>query len=415
MPVRRIALLAYHASPVLEPGVGDAGGMTVYIRELAGQLALRGVRTDVFTRASGATAPVVEIQHGVRVFTIDAGPNDGLRKDGLTDYVADFVAGVRSFALSQRISYDLVHSHYWQSGLAGLRLKHAWGVPLVHSHHTLGLVKNGALARGDRPETTSRLLGERQVNAAADAVVTSTPQERDLLTRLYGARPDRLKTIQPGVDHALFDPGDRAAARRTLGVEGRAVLLYAARIQPLKGLELAVRVAEQLVHALDRELVLVVVGGASGSLGDAELARVRGLVRDLGIERYVRFEGPQPHARLPLYYRAADALVVCSHSESFGLAALEAQACGTPVVATAVGGVAHVIRDGRSGFVLEGRDAAEFATRLKLLFSDRDLHARFSRAAVAAASRFSWSSTAASFHELYDCLVEQELPEACIC
>ncbi|HEX2296597.1 MAG TPA: glycosyltransferase [Actinomycetota bacterium] len=413
--VRRLAVLAYHSSPLGPPGEGDSGGMTVYVRDLAAAFARRGVHTDVYTRAGSPGRAVTSLGPGVRVISITAGPRERLPKEALTEHLGEFVEGVRAFALAQRVRYDVVHSHYWQSGLAAIPLAAAWDVPLVHSHHTLGKVKNRFLAPGDRPEPDSRLAGEARVIDAADVLVASTDDEWKQLACLYGAEHDKLKTLHPGVDHSVFSPGDRGAARAALGLGDDAVMLYVGRIQPLKGIELAVRAAEQLVPALDRPLRFLVAGGASGPAGDLEVARLRALVTELALEDVVRFVGPVPHAELPVYYRAADALVVCSHSESFGLTALEAHSCGTPVVGTPVGGLSHVVADERSGFLVDTRDPSVFAARLKTLLADDALRARFGAAAVTEASAFSWERTAASLQELYECLMREQSPEACTC
>ena len=413
--VRTLAVVAYHSSPLGPPGEGDSGGMTVYVRELAVALARRGVRTDIFTRADAQGPAVTSLGEDVRVIAVEAGPLERLPKVALTAHLSEFVAGTRAFSLAQRRTYDAVHSHYWQSGLAGIALAEGWGVPLVHSHHTLGKVKNTYLAPGDRPEPAVRLEGETRVIEAAGVLVASTDEEWRQLACLYGASHDRLKTLHPGVDHSLFTPGSMRAARDSLGLGDEAVMLYAGRIQRLKGVDLAIRSAAELVHALDRPLVFLVAGGASGVDGGAELERLKDLAAALGLRDVVRFVGAVPHADLPVYYRAADVLVVCSHSESFGLAALEAHSCGTPVVATAVGGLEHIVDDGRSGFLVDTRDPAVFSARLKRLLSDADLRAGFSAAASIASSSFSWDRTAGSLQELYECLVREQSPEACTC
>jgi D-inositol-3-phosphate glycosyltransferase len=415
MTVSRIAVLAYHSSPLLQPGAGDAGGMTVYVRSVAEAMAATGVRTDIFTRATGRERAVTELAPGVRVVAISAGPPAVLAKEELGAHIDEFVQGVRAFATAQRVRYEVVHSHYWQSGLAARELARAWDVPMVHSNHTLGKVKNRWLAPGDVPEPLSRLQGEGEVIAAADALIASTDEEWQQLACLYGAHHDRLKTVYPGVDHALFAPGDRAGARAALDVADEAVVLYVGRIQPLKGIDLAIRAAEQLVPALDRPLAFLVVGGASGARGEAELERLHELTRDLGISDAVRFVGARPHTDLPVFYRAADVVVVCSHNESFGLAALEAHACGTPVVATAVGGLSHIVRDGETGHLVDSRDPAIFAARLKTILSDQDLQQSFGRAAARSAASFSWITTAALFVDLYDCLLTEQYPEVCTC
>lgn len=413
--MKRLAVLAYHSSPLGPPGEGDSGGMTVYVRDLAAAFARRGVHTDVYTRADAPGPVVTKLGDGVRVVAVTAGPRERLAKERLTQHLPEFVDSVRAFALAQRLRYDAVHSHYWQSGLAGIPLARGWDAPLVHSHHTLAKVKNRHLAPGDEPEPPARIAGEERVIEAADVLVASTDDEWKQLACLYGAEHDKLKTLHPGVDHSVFTPGNRAGARAALGLTDAAVMLYVGRIQRLKGIELAIRAAEQLVPALDQRLRFLVAGGASGPAGHIEVERLRALVAELGLGDVVRFVGAIPHADLPVYYRAADALVVCSHSESFGLTALEAHSCGTPVVGTPVGGLSHVVADERSGFLVETRDPAVFAARLKTLLADPSLRAQFGAAAVDAAASFSWDRTAASLQELYECLVREQSPEACTC
>jgi D-inositol-3-phosphate glycosyltransferase len=390
--------------------------MTVYVRQLAEALERRGVHTDIFTRAASLTPRVLPISPRVRVVSIDAGPRQPVHKETLTRYVDEFAAGVRAFATMERTGYDVVHSHYWQSGLAGMSVARRWGVPLVHSQHTLAQVKNAYLAPGDSPEPASRLEGEATVIQGADVLIASTDDEWRQLSCLYDASHDRLKTVHPGVDHRIFRPADRSGARSELGLDDDdAVMLYVGRIQPLKGLELAIQAAEQLVPALDRRVVFLVVGGASGPSGERELGRIRDLVDFRGLGDNVRFVGAQPHRALPTFYNAADVLVVCSHSESFGLAALEAHACSIPVVGTPVGGLSYVVRDGTSGWLVRDRDPAALAQRLKTILSDRHLRESFSAAAVRSARQFSWDRTAAIFQELYDCLVREPSPHACTC
>jgi D-inositol-3-phosphate glycosyltransferase len=413
--MRRIAVISYHSSPLLEPGAGDAGGMTVYVREVARSMAKLGIRTDIFTRSTTSRVEVTDIYPGVRVVTIPAGPPGEIDKAGLASHIGQFVDGIRSFAVQTRAGYELVHSHYWQSGIAGAELAAAWNAPLVHSNHTLAKVKNRFLPPGDQPEPASRLEGEARVISSAEILVTSTDDELEHLACLYGASHDRLKTIHPGVDHAMFSPGDKGAARAELGLGDEVVLAFVGRIQPLKGLDLAFRAVAQLLPALDRELKLFVVGGVSGPSGNRELAKLLELADELGISGSIVLSGPQPHQSTPLFYRAADAVVVCSYSESFGLTALEAQACGTPVVATDVGGLRHIVTDASSGYLVDTRDPADFAARLKTLLSDRDLQAAFSKHARESSARFDWERTSRELAELYECLITERLPEACTC
>ncbi|MDQ4143586.1 MAG: glycosyltransferase, partial [Actinomycetota bacterium] len=353
------------------------------------------------------------ISPGVRAVGIEAGPRRAVEKERLPLYVEHFVRGIRAFSATRRSRYDLVHSHYWQSGLVAKELVSGWGVPMVHSHHTLGRVKNSFLAPGDYPEPPSRLQGEAEVIRAADVLIASTDDDWQQLACMYDAPQEAIKTIHPGVDHGLFHPGDRAQARRRLGLGAERMLLAVGRIQPLKGLDLAIRALDELVRAVDRPLVLTLVGGASGRSGEDELRRLRRLVDSLGLRDRVRFAGPQPHSSLPLFYRAADALVVCSYSESFGLAALEAHACGTPVVATPVGGLSFIVRDGESGWLVDTRDAGTFSPKLRILLEDDDLRAAFAECAARSARRFSWDRTAAALLDLYECLTTGDLPEVC--
>lgn len=413
--VERVAVVVYHSSPLQEPGSGDAGGMTVYVRAVAVALANLGVRTDIFTRATSEIPRIVEFHPGVRVVPIDAGPLAPIPKEEQRRHIPEFVAGVRAFAMSEHHAYDVVHSHYWQSGIAAMELARSWDVSHVHSHHTLGKVKNSNLAEGDLPEPQSRLDGEDDVIRAADVLVASTDDEWRQLACLYRADHDKLKTIHPGVDRGMFHPGDRDVARAALGLGDEAVLLYVGRIQRLKGLDLALRAFSELGSALDRDVRLVIVGGASGAGGEAELDRLHALANDLGIASRVRFEGPQHHEKLPTYYQAADAVLVCSHSESFGLAALEAHASGIPVMGTPVGGLSYIVADGESGFLSESRDPTEFAGRLKTLLSDHNMRESFGARAVERAARFSWETTAIEFLSLYDCLIREGLPQPCTC
>jgi D-inositol-3-phosphate glycosyltransferase len=254
------------------------------------------------------------------------------------------------------------------------------------------------------------------VTRAADVLVASTEQEAEQLALLYGAPLDRIKRVNPGVDHSTFSPGDRGRARAELGLPAdHAVLLFVGRIQRLKGIDLAIQAVDQLVPVLDRPIDLLIVGGASGPGGDAEIGRLQRLADVLEVSDSLRFTGPQPHSRLVDYYRAADALLVCSYSESFGLTALEAHASGTPVVGTAVGGLSHIVAEGASGFLVGSRDPAEFAARLKTLLFDRDLQNDFSERAYKRSLLYSWDSTADAFVELYECLLREAFPEVCTC
>lgn len=395
---RRIATISVHTSPLDQPGTGDAGGLNVYVVEVAKRLAARGVEVEIFTRAvSRHTPPVTEIVPGVLVRHVTAGPFEELDKADLPAQICHFVFEVlRIEAAYAPGRYDLVHAHYWLSGQVGAVAKERWGVPLIQSMHTLGKVKNATLAAGDAPEPAGRIRGEGEVVAAADRLVANTAEEARDLTRMYGADTERVEVVNPGVDLSVFRPGDTASARAALGLPADAVVLvFAGRLQPLKGPDIVLRAAAQMVReepALARRLAVVFVGGPSGaSRSDPDrLAQLAGL---LGIGHVVRQEPPCPQPDLAAWYRAATLVVVPSYSESFGLVALEAQACGTPVVAASVGGLRTAVADGVSGVLVDGHDPAAYARVLRELAASPRVRDRLSRGAVRHALRFGWSAT----------------------
>ncbi len=403
---RRIATISLHTSPLDQPGTGDAGGLNVYVVEVARQLASRGVEVEIFTRAvCPDTPPAVELGPGVLVRNVVAGPFEELDKNSLPGQICPFTFGVlRTEAEFTPGRYDLVHAHYWLSGQVGAVAAERWGVPLVQSMHTLGKVKNLALASGDCAEPVVRIRGEGEVVAAADRLVANTGEEARQLIELYGASPWRVKTVSPGVDLSLFRPGPAAAARRRLGLPADAtVLVFAGRIQPLKGPDVVLRAAASLLRSspwLADKLVVVFVGGPSGSEVGAP-GRLDGLAGSLGISGSVRFEPPCPQHELADWYRAATLVLVPSHSESFGLVALEAQACGTPVVAAAVGGLRTAVRDGFSGVLVDGHDPLVWAQVLSGLVASPGRLAELSRGALAHASAFGWPATADRLIDVY--------------
>ena len=404
---RRIATISVHTSPLDQPGTGDAGGLNVYMVEVARQLAARGVEVEIFTRAvCRDTPPTVELVPGVLVRNMVAGPFEELDKNALPSQICPFTFGVlRTEAAHPPGRYDLVHGHYWLSGQVGAVAAERWGVPLVQSMHTLGRVKNLALASGDCAEPAVRIRGEDEVVAAADRLVANTADEARQLTELYGASPRQVETVSPGADLSLFRPvPDTAAVRRRLGLPPDAVVLvFAGRIQPLKGPDVALRAAAALLRlspALAERLVVVFVGGPSGSEVGAP-GRLGALAASLGIAGHVRFEPPCAQRELADWYRAATMVLVPSHSESFGLVALEAQACGTPVVAAAVGGLRTAVRDGFSGVLVDGHDPEAWARVLAGLAASPLRLAELSRGAVAHASGFGWPATADRLVEVY--------------
>ena len=402
---RRVAMLSVHTSPLDAPGGGDAGGMNVYIVETAKRLAARGVEVEIFTRATASDQPpTVELVPGVRVRHVTAGPFEGLAKDELPAQLCAFTAGVmRAEVRHDPGWYDVIHSHYWLSGQVGWLARERWGVPLVHSAHTLAKVKNALLADGDAPEPAQRVIGEEQVVAEADRLIASTADEADHLIRLYEADPARVRTVAPGVDLGVFTPGDRAAARRRLGLRPDArVLLFVGRIQALKAPDVLVRAAALLEAdpALAGQLEIVVLGAPSGS-GLAHPRLLDTLCDELGIRDAVRFRPPAVREVVADYYRAADLTVVPSHNESFGLVALESQACGVPVVAAAVGGLPTAVAGDVSGVLVDGHDPQQWAKVLTDVLRTPGVLARLAAGARPHAERFSWDRTADGLIDAY--------------
>jgi D-inositol-3-phosphate glycosyltransferase len=403
---RRVATISLHTSPLDQPGTGDAGGLNVYVVEASRRLAERGVEVEIFTRAvCRDTPPVVELAPGVLVRNVVAGPFEELDKNVLPAQICQFTFGVlRTEAAYAPGRYDLVHAHYWLSGQVAAVAAERWGVPLVQSMHTLGKVKNLALAAGDCAEPEARIRGEAEVVMAADRLVANTAEEARQLVELYGADPGRVETVNPGVDLSVFRPGPMADARRRLGLPADAVVLvFAGRIQPLKGPDVVLRAAAELLRSspsLAGRLTVVFVGGPSGSEVGAP-GRLEYLAGRLGISECVRLEPPCPQPELADWYRAATAVLVPSHSESFGLVALEAQACGTPVIAAAVGGLRTAVRDGFSGILVDGHDPVRWARVVGDLIASPGRLARLSRGALRHASAFGWPATADRLIDVY--------------
>ncbi|MEV1053992.1 D-inositol-3-phosphate glycosyltransferase [Streptomyces sp. NPDC049887] len=404
---RRVAMLSVHTSPLHQPGTGDAGGMNVYIVELARRLAAIGVEVEIFTRATTGGLPgTVELAPGVLVRHVDAGPYEGLAKEDLPAQLCAFTHGVmRAWAGHRPGHYDLVHSHYWLSGHVGWLAAERWGVPLVHAMHTMAKVKNAALADGDTPEPAARVIGETQIVDAADRLIANTAEEAGELVRHYGARPAKVAVVHPGVNLDRFRVADgRSAARARLGLPQDAVIpLFAGRIQPLKAPDVLLRAVALLLAedpSLRSRMVVPIVGGPSGS-GLAKPEGLQKLAARLGIADVVQFRPPVAQDRLVDWFRAASVLVMPSHSESFGLVAIEAQAAGTPVVAAAVGGLPVAVRDGRTGFLVSGHDPADYARVLRRFVDDPRLTGRMGAAAAAHARGFGWDSAASATAEVY--------------
>jgi D-inositol-3-phosphate glycosyltransferase len=420
--MRRLAVLSLHTSPLTQPGTGDGGGMNVYVREMTAALARAGATCDVFTRAWAADLPpIVDVEPGLRVHHVVAGPEGPMAKEALPDVVAQFTDGVLAKMTSpdggalpaeDGGAFEAVHANYWLSGLAGHVIKHELGLPLVCTFHTLDRVKAEAgpeEVEADMPHR--RAEAEAEIIRCSDAVLASCSVEADQIAALYGAEPARVRVVPPGVDHAYFAPGNRAQARRALGLpDSGPLLLFVGRIQPLKGADLAVRVLAALREASEPAW-LVVVGGPSGPRGQRAYDELLALAADLGVADRLRMIAPQPHELLSSFYRAADICLVPSRSESFGLVALEAAACGTPVVAAAVGGLTTLVESGETGFLVDEHRAEAFVGPVRQILDDPLLAERFGVSSASRARGYTWRRAAARLAVIHDELLTGRLVE----
>ncbi|GAA3245055.1 D-inositol-3-phosphate glycosyltransferase [Nonomuraea helvata] len=402
----RVATISMHTSPLDQPGTGDAGGMNVYIVESAKRLAQLGVEVEIFTRATARDLPpVAELAPGVLVRHLTAGPYEEMDRSELPSQLCAFLSEVlRTEAMYDPGRYDVIHSHYWLSGQVGWLAKERWGVPLVHTMHTMAKVKNLLLARGDKPEPQARVVGEQQVVDVADRLVANTVDEARELIELYRADEQRVAVVNPGVNLTVFQPASQGAARRRLGLPQDAhVLLFVGRIQPLKAPDVLLRAASRMLiddPSLRDRLVVACVGGPSGN-GLARPSLLAEMATELGISDVVRLVPPAPQEELADWYRAASVTVVPSYSESFGLVALESQACGTPVVAAAVGGLRTAVRDGVSGLLVDGHDPAQWAQALRRFVASPRWRDSLAQGARSHAAAFGWQATAARLTEVY--------------
>jgi D-inositol-3-phosphate glycosyltransferase len=400
----RIAMISVHTSPLDQPGTGDAGGMNVYVVELAQALAAHGAAVEIFTRTTASTQPAtVPVDDGVLVRHVPAGPFEGLDKNDLPGQLCAFTAGMLQTEAARSPGwYDVVHSHYWLSGQVGALVRDRWGVPLAHSMHTMAKVKYASLAVGDTPEPEGRVIGEEQVVEAADMLIANTEDEAKQLINLYDAEPSRVEVVHPGVDLDVFHPV--IGARSRLGLpEDAVVLMFAGRIQPLKAPDILLRAVATMLErdpALRSRLVVPVVGGPSGSGLDHPESLAQ-LADSLGIADVVRFVPPVAQATLADWYSAATLVCVPSYNESFGLVAVEAQATGTPVVAAAVGGLTTVVQDQRSGLLVDSHDPEDYARAMRRIVAEPGFRDELSRGALLHAQDFAWERTAERTIEVY--------------
>jgi D-inositol-3-phosphate glycosyltransferase len=411
---RRIAVLSVHTSPLAPLGSGSAGGMNVYIRELSRELDNAGYYVDVFTRRADENAPeITHFSRRARVIQVDAGPAEDCPKEAIFDYLPEFVCNVRQFVDSHSLDYDLVHTHYWLSGWAGWLLKKWWNVPMVHMFHTLGLIKNSVAEDSSQLETERRIQVERLLCQVADGLVAASPTDKDDMVSLYEASAQKVTVIPCGVNLDLFSPIDKQLARSIIGQEQGRIVLFVGRIEPLKGLPTLIEAIRLLVAAGPEygDVRTLVIGGGppdleSGVPGtDDEVARLRQMVESSGLVDNIRFLGTQGQENLRYFYSAADVCVVPSRYESFGLVALEAMACGTPVIASEVGGLKSTVLDGLTGFLIPDDTPQALANKLSLVLSDSALRSRLGKYAAVKAREYSWPLIAGRLLDLYDSLI----------
>jgi len=408
----RIAMLSYHTCPLATLGGKDTGGMNVYVRELTRQLGQMGIHVDVFTRSQDDHVPHVlhELGYGNRVVHVPAGPEHPVSKEEMAKYIPEFVDGIKAFACEKGIKYDIIHSHYWMSGIAAASLSDLWsGAPIIHMFHTLGEMKNRIARSEAEREGEYRINGEKQVLGRANRIVVGTLAELTQLRFLYKAEPNKMVVIPPGVDVSHFYPipADEAKSYVGLKPENR-MILFVGRIEPLKGVDTLLQAMACLQLKEARPVHLAIIGGEPGASPEdmtIEMARLQKMCDDLGLDQSVIFLGMRDQDKLPYYYSAAEVVVMPSHYESFGMVALEAMACGTPVIASEVGGLAYLVRDGETGFTIPAEEPEMLCEKLSWLLNDAELHAKMSQRAVEYAQDYAWEKIAKQIVEAYEELV----------
>jgi len=406
----RIAMLSYHTCPLATLGGKDTGGMNVYVRDLTRSLGSLGIHVDVFTRSQDEHVPHIlhDLGFGNRVVHIKAGPEVPVTKEELINYIPEFVEGIRSFVTEKGLQYDLLHSHYWMSGLAGISLKDAWKVPLVHMFHTLGEMKNRVARRPEELEGQQRLEAEREILKSADKIVAATLAERAQLQWIYKADIGKIVIIPPGVDLSHFYPIPVDEARAFIGIgSGEQMVLFVGRIEPLKGVDTLIQAMSCINFeevSSGKPILLTIIGGDPDVDPEdmtLEMSRLQKLSNDLYLGKMIIFLGKRGQDTLPYYYSAADAVVMPSHYESFGMVALEAMACGTPVIASQVGGLAFLVQDGVTGYHVPDDDPIELCDKLKLILSDHELRRTLGSQAKNHAQEYSWEKIAEQVVRLY--------------
>jgi D-inositol-3-phosphate glycosyltransferase len=401
-PRGRIAMISMHTCPLAMLGGKNTGGMNVYVRELSRELGRRGWAVDIFTHAQSIVRPlVVQMAHNVRVIHVQAGPVEHIDKNELYQHVPEFADNLIAMADEAGIYYDVIYSHYWLSGLVAERLREAWNVPFIQMFHTLGKMKNQVAQREEELELDIRIANETRLMRSSDRLIAANPVDRQHMLELYHAQPGKIEVVPCGVDLSLFRPVPQQEARAELGIpEGRRLLAFVGRIEPLKGVDTLLRAVEEVVRReleWREHLMLAIIGGSAEDDAEtmtAEMRRLRKLREDLEIRDVVCFLGARAQETLPYFYSAAEAVVVPSHYESFGMVALEAMACGTPVIASGVGGLTYTIHNGDNGFLIPPSRPDRLADRILDLLKDPALRERMGERGVVRAERFGWSSIA---------------------
>ncbi|MFC2065130.1 glycosyltransferase [Chloroflexota bacterium] len=414
----RIAMLSYHTCPLATLGGKSTGGMNVYVRDLTRALGVEGIHVDVFTRSQDEHVPHVlhDLGYGNRVVHIPAGPEVPLSRDELVRFIPTFVDEIIKFAAGKNIHYDIIHSHYWMSGLAAVSLKQEWGTPFIHMFHTLGEMKNKVVKNVDVIESPNRIESENLILKEADQIVAATSTERTQLERLYTVDIEKVIVIPPGVDTSHFYPIPVDEAREYIGVNLEdKMVLYVGRIEPLKGIDTLISAMSCLnfMEAVgDKPVSLSIIGGdpdVSPAFMTTEMTRLQEMSNNLGMEKMVIFLGKRSQDTLPYYYSSADVVVMPSHYESFGLVALEAMACGTPVIGSQVGGLTQLVQDGRTGFHVQNDDPQELCEKLKLLVSDDELRNKLGKQAQQYAKEYAWDVIVEKMKTAYSNLIRDKL------
>ena len=410
--MKRTAVLSVHSCPLAALGGKETGGMNVYVREMAREIGRLGYQVDVFTRSQNPhITRVVHLDHNARVIHLKAGPEEPLPKNDLLPLLAEFASGVIQFASAERISYDLIHSHYWLSGRVGEALKQRWSIPMIHMFHTLGILKNTLNRRRAERESEERIAIENGIMKSADVLVAPSPWEKERMISHYAADPEKIRVIPCGVDLNLFSPIPPGKARKCLGLSKRKFVLFVGRIDAIKGIDLLIRAIDCLIEKSclgKHDIGLIIVGGdkdADPRIETQEMQRLRKMVSRLNLEEEVAFWGAQRQDLLPFFYSAAEAIILPSRYESFGMVALEAMGCGTPVIASRVGGLQFTIEDGRTGFLFPEGNWRELAERIREVIISRNLKKKLGQAALRRARKFAWPKIAKEVLSVYRSLL----------